>query len=399
MPGGTQPSEEHDEGQPQLQRQPQRREISVLPTTAFNSEFIADQSNTERRRIRRWFGGGHTNNGASCASENDYSPYWKEARNEHAYNNFYDDLDKEKNCKKTERMDMFHFGRIEQSSIFEGMQGNHHRNSNSNSNDDDEDEEHPLRSQTWKVNVNWSLFSPKTSTSRCSAGQRRRNIKMELHPEGYCRMIGVPSASASASTSAASNRSDENEAVSASVLGIGRWKKRPWGVTVVVRPLLVPESCRGATTPEMANNARRRRDGEKTWEENKNLVVVDEDKEFIFHARGFHWNGFGSNPKLTQGTILLQKRIKKDGCLNWWKSTCSAYSSILPVWPEEVSGEHLDGGIMTNFNDLGSTYSTLLKPGKILNTVRNFKLGGRSTGNGRRWFRPVVGTFTATGII
>mmetsp|Transcript_18978 Transcript_18978/g.52937 ORF Transcript_18978/g.52937 Transcript_18978/m.52937 type:complete len:442 (-) Transcript_18978:102-1427(-) len=375
LSGGTQRWEQRD------QYQPHRQGTLVFPTTAFTNDFRSDHLKADKRRKRRWFGVDYKKDGVS--ENNDSNHYWKEMRKESTRDNFYDDLDngiQETHCKK-KRMDFIHFGRIEQKSIFEGMQGNHHNNNNDD--DENEDEDHPLRTPIWKINVNWSLFSPKSSALfRQSVGKHGRSLEMELHPEGYCRMVE--------GTSSASNRS---------VLGIGRWKKRPWGVTVVVRPLLVLESCTATTTSEITNDATRRLDGESTLMENKNLLIVDEDTEFIFHAKGFHWNGFGSNPKLTQGTILLQKQNKKDYCFTWWKSTTSAYSSILPLWPEEVSGEEADDGIVTNANDLGSTYTNVIKPANILNTIRKAKRNGVNTGNRRRWFRPVVGTFTATGLM
>jgi len=362
----------------QAQDQHHQQMTSTLPIAASNSDFQSDHSNTKNRRKRRGIFG------EEYSGDNGCSYYWKDVAVGKRCHSFYDDMDigpKEKNRKK-KRIGFLHFGRINQSSVFErstnkGIQGEFDSGGH--------EEDHPLRTKLWEINLNWSLFAPKSKRLSCSsAGQRGKSLEMELHPEGYCRLIED-----------ASNRN--NSTSNAKILGIGRWKKRPWGVTIVVRPLLVPKSslCAGKSNA----NDDTRYDNKENTEKSKHLFIVDEATEFVFHARGFHWNGFGSNPKLTQGTILLQKRIKEGNCFSWWKSSTLTCSSIFPLWPEEVSGEVGDEEIITNTDKLGSTYSNMLKSSRILNMIRSDKSNCVNGRIQRRWFRPVVGTFTATGII
>jgi hypothetical protein len=299
------------------------------------------------------------------------STYWKEIANEFNQRSSDDvDVPISKEHRVKHRLGLFHFGRIGLLSAFEG----HKSNELNDKNDDKED--HPLRSNLWEMNLNWSFLSPNSKVLFPSReGKLRRGgntVHLELNPEGYCRIIE--------STSTENNRDQDRS--ESPVLALGRWKKRPWGVTIVVRPLFIPQCPSSAT--ELDNAGAIRCDKQACSKENRNAGIIDEQTEFVFHANNFHWNGFGSNPKLTQGTILFQKpKIQKNIC--WWKSTQFAYSSILPLWPEEASGENDDDNMVVNRSDIF---------GKVNSDMRRL-LG---IGTQRRWFRPVVGTFTANGI-
>jgi len=300
------------------------------------------------------------------------STYWKEIAHEFNQRSSDDrDAPISKENRLKHRLGLFHFGRIGLLSAYEG-----HKNNELDDKDDDK-EEHPLRSNLWEMNLNWSFLSPNSKVlfpSREGKLRRRGNtVRLELNPEGYCRIIEK--------TSIENNRDqDRSESL---VLALGRWKKRPWGVTIVVRPLFVPQQSPSSAT-ELNNDGAIRYEKQACSKENRNAGIIDEQTEFIFHANNFHWNGFGSNPKLTQGTILFQKpKIQKNIC--WWKSTQLAYSSILPLWPEEASGGNDDDNMVVNRSDVF---------GKVYSDMR--RLLGISTQ--RRWFRPVVGTFTANGI-
>ena len=255
-------------------------------------------------------GGGIFGDRHRTKSSCDYSFHWREAT-DRSKNSYHDDIEShltEKHYLKKKRLRLFHFGRQPQ---FEGKDAN----CNASKND------HPLRTNLWEMNVKWSLLSSKTLPSaRGKNHEKEKLVQLELDPEGYVRLLEHSS-------------HDMNRDFSdPRVLGMGRWRKRPWGVTILIRPFFIND-------------------------EKKTLNMIDERTEYIFQARNFHWNGFGCNPKLTQGTILLQKQNRKTKQKYWWKSTAWAHSSILPTWSEELS---------------------------------NIRSG---------WFRPVIGTFTAKGVI
>ena len=310
---------------------------------------------------------------------NAYSSSWKEIVDVFHNQNSRDDLDgfaKAQHDTK-DRLNMFHFGKINQLSKFEG------ENNNELDARKDDKEEHPLRTNLWDLDLKWSFLSQKSKllsrTKESKTNGRENNIQLELDPEGYCRIYEK--------NSAMDDKNQDN--FDSPVLAIGRWKKRPWGVTIVVRPLFAQKSSRNATNfdDNGDNDETRHSAGKKALDlkGNNEMNLIDEKTEFVLHANNFHWNGFGSNPKLTQGTILFQKQRRKNiQC--WWKSTTSSYSSILPVWPEELS----EGNEGASNDGFGVVRPDLWRLSKILNV-------GHSNQN--RWFRPVVGTFTAKGII
>ncbi len=308
---------------------------------------------------------------------NSYSSSWKEIVYGFGDQNSHYDLDafgKRKHDTKG-RLGLFHFGKVDQLSNFET------KASNKVDGAKDEIEEHPLRTNLWDLDLKWSLISRKPNlfsrTKESKTKRREKNIQLELDPEGYCRIFERKEAN-----------EDSNQDVPGSpVLAIGRWKKRPWGVTIVVRPLFASEYSRRDTNSDDNDKTRN-----KTFDSKQDhqINLIDEGTEFVLHANNFHWNGFGSNPKLTQGTILFQK-LKRKNIQWWWKSTTLAHSSILPVWPEEVS-EGNDGESYDGFGAAGSGFPSL---SDLLNVgITNQKRVGT-----RRWFRPVVGTFTAKGIV
>lgn len=312
---------------------------------------------------------------------NVHSCHWEEITDEKNHQIFNDEKKGfiSQKCRLKNRIGTFHFGRINKLPVFVG---------NNNNKLNDNKEGHPLRTNLWEMNLKWYFDSPKANMLSRSSGRKRKQgkdiVQLELDPEGYCRIIK------SASTENVKYQDSSNSIV----LGIGRWKKRPWGVIIVVRPLV---QLRSSPCLTHIDNSDRRHENKTCYKKNKHLDIIDGQTEFIFHANNFHWNGFGLNPKLTQGTILLQKQRKKEEKIFWWKSTALAYSSILPVWPEELSGENDDDEVASGRdNNIGSVYSDLLRLGKKFNINNNHhdRISTR-----RRWFRPVVGTFTAKGII
>lgn len=344
--------------------------------------FATPNSGYDNRTNRLWGIGKNLRN--NYKDKHAHPSAWKEIVDGTNHQNSYDERKGSiipKHLLKN-RLGLFHFGKIKKSSLFDG---NNKKESNKKT---DNVEEHPLRTNLWEMNLNWSFLSrsPKvfSPASEWKMKRRTKSVKLELDPEGYCRIIEKPSI----------NANKDKTSSNSPVLAIGRWKKRPWGVTIVVRPLFALRSSSDTTNLDV--NGKRRDHGHKSHSKKiKKDDIIDEQTEFVFHANGFHWNGFGSNPKLTRGTILFQKQKKNNRC--WWKSTTLAYSSILPVWPEELSGETGDDTVGVGGGDgLGTVYSDLLRFSRIFG-VKNSNRNSISTQ--RRWFRPVVGTFTARGVI
>ena len=364
--------------------------IIAATATADDMYTVTADSGSENRTNRRWFSGIDRRHDDRDGINSD-SSYWKEVvdrNNNHKNSHDYMEGSNIQKHRPKNRLGLFHFGRISQLSVFEANNNNSNNNNNQLNNDNSNKEEHPLRTNLWEMNLKWSYLSPNSKIlSRTSERKRKRRekvVQLELDPEGYCRII----------ESTITKNNHDQDCSNSPVLGIGRWKKRPWGVTIVVRPLCILESSLDSTNVD--DDGDRRRDNKTYSKDKKNGNIIDEQTEFIFHANNFHWNGFGSNPKLTQGTILLQKQKKKKKNTCWWKSTTWAYSSILPVWPEELSGENDDDQAVANgARDIsfGSVCSDLLRFSGIFNVGNKSNISTR-----RSWFRPVVGTFTAKGI-
>jgi hypothetical protein len=389
---------------------------TVSPMAAFNfrsadcTRSIATEN--KKRELRLNFRRNNDNDNDSCY-------YWKEIvddKNTNKYTNLsynhddddHDDNQKRKRRQQRRRLRLLHFGKIQLLSRYDG---------NSNSDDDDYDyagsqddssqkekEEHPLRTEIWEMDIKWSFLSPKKSNTFKRKQTQGKKIKLELHPEGYCRIIEVtnkqPSSNEKRNKHQVENIISENVNV---VLGIGRWNKG-WGVSIIVRPLLLFPLASAAPSADNSNNSKGLLKTKKKNNKKKSIMRIDEDTEYIFHARDFHWNGFGSNPKLTRGTIILEKTNNSNNNNNnnnnicWWKSpTSSRYSSILPVWPEELIGEE---DTNTGYDDEGSISNGYLRPTSIVKRLFSFTMN-RNNNNGvhRRWFRPIVGTFSAKGII
>jgi len=411
------------------QRQLHEQTRNTVPSvTAFNFQPNCTATSTKKRKGRRYSG-----------KIDSSSFYWREIVDEktNTYTNLnykdnnYITNENGKNKIKIQRLKQrrrrllqLYFGKIKLSSMYDANYND----------DDDEDgrkeiEEHPLRSDLWEMDVTWSFLSPKSNklmmaqcgydgTQQKKRTQRRKKLELELHPEGYCRIIEVKKfpwkkKRNQQQTEIISQNENENENTSnkskddinkiSSVFGIGRWNKRPWGVTIVVRPLLLsPLPPLVAAVASLDNNKVAK--PKQKQNPKKSSTKIDENTEYIFHARDFHWNGFGSNPKLTRGTILLetQKNKKKNNKVCWWKSSTSSFSSILPIWPEELQRGDIDE-VTNPGNGEGSSSDGFLRPMNIVKRLlssMNSSISSNNSGGIRyRWFRPVVGTFSAKGII
>jgi hypothetical protein len=385
-----------------------------LPMAAFNfrsadcTRSIATENN--KRKLRLNFRRNNDNDNDSCN-------YWKEIvddknTNEYtnlSYNHEDDNNQRRKRRQRKRRLRLLHYGKIQLLSRYDG---------NSNNDDDDYDysgsqddssqkeiEEHPLRTQIWEMDIKWSFLSPKKSNTfkrkQKQTQTQGKKIRLELHPEGYCRIIeevaNKPSSNEKGNKQQQQQQQQAENIISENVvLGIGRWNKG-WGVTIIVRPLLLTPL---ATAPS-ADNSNNGKGSLEARKKNINIMRIDEETEYIFHARDFHWNGFGLNPKLTRGTIILEKRNSNNNNninnICWWKSPASSrYSSILPIWPEELLGEEVTN---TGGNEEGSISDGYLRPTSIAKRLFSFTMNHSNNRARRRLFRPIVGTFSAKGII
>jgi len=335
---------------------------------------VASNTGNDSKTTRRWiFGRGRQ---YDIGNSDFPSSHWKEIIENDDRQNSDNDTEgsilQRQNLKN--RLGLLYFGRIDLLSAFERSNSNTH-----SLNKSDNIVEHPVRTNLWEMNLEWSFLSPNSK-------MKERAVKIELHPEGYCRIIGN------------NDRKNlkEGDCINLSVLGLGRWRKRPWGVTIVIRPLFIPKSSLEPT--KFDDDGDGRQENKACSKENKEIAVVDEGTEFIFHAKNFHWNGFGSNPKLTQGTILLQKQRNNNHNTHWWRSTTWSSSSILSLWPEELSGNdgEEDRVVASGSGSWGSVHSELLG---FLGNLNFHRSERKSASTHKRWFRPVVGTFIAKGIL
>jgi hypothetical protein len=167
-------------------------------------------------------------------------------------------------------------------------------------------EEHPLRTNVWELDVQWFTSyrrrrqqqqQQQQQREHCPSPPRRgddafeqRLVVMELDsPSGYCRVMTTTTAT---TDSATDTGKDRNACSTRKVIAMGRWKKRPWGVTIQVRPFLQRDDDITAKSDNHNNHI---------------MDVVDDiNDEFIFFSPSFHWNPFGKYPKLSQGTIIRQ---------------------------------------------------------------------------------------------
>ena len=348
---------------------------TIADAASLDGVCATSHPNNDNKTTRRWFFG---NDGRFGVRNSGFSSgYWEEFANGNDRHNSDDDVEGSivQQHVLNNRLGLLHFGRIDL--LSPSNRDNISTESLKKGRNHDK-EEHPLRTNLWEMNLKWSFLSPNSKI-------KESTVRIELHPEGYCRITGKNSR----------KNLKEEDSLNSSILGVGRWKKRPWGVTMVIRPLFIPKSSLKSTN--FVDDGDGGQEGEAYSKDNKDFAVVDERTEFIFHAKNFHWNGFGSNPKLTQGTILLQKQRNKNHNFNWWRSTTWSSSSILPLWPEELLGiDGEDEVLVSGSGGWGSGHSNFQGLLGILNANRYDR---NSVSSQKRWFRPVVGTFIAKGIL
>ncbi|KAG7339682.1 hypothetical protein IV203_025274 [Nitzschia inconspicua] len=179
--------------------------------------------------------------------------------------------------------------------------------------------EHPLRTDRWQFDIRWK----RKGMSIQKLGREndtQQDLRMDLHRSGYVRV--------SCDQIYSTDFSHEIP------IAIGRWFKRPWGVSIVVRPLTWSAISTEATSESLSS------------------LIASQNLEWVFFASAFHCNPFRDQPKLTQGVVMRQR-------------------------PERGIG-----AIVEESDD--TIFSSRTRP---LSWV--FRL---------QWFRPVVGTFSAHGI-
>jgi hypothetical protein len=133
--------------------------------------------------------------------------------------------------------------------------------------------EHPLRTDQWDFNVHWT--KKERGRLGCREDESKHQIlHMDLHRSGYARV----------SLKATCSKSSDP-----TLSAIGRWYKRPWGVTIIVRPL---ETALTLSNTSVASAG---------------ALFVSPKIEWVFTTAAFHWNPFRNKPKMTQGTIIRQR--------------------------------------------------------------------------------------------
>ena len=302
--------------------------------------------------------------------------------------------------------------------------------------------ENCLNSIVWNYPQKDDESSSQSETrSSSSSSSRPKFVKfyVELHPSGLCRaMMESPSViktttirhhnhdgvnkneppntrsiwsslfgSRFSGTSLVENTSPSTSSSSSSMsslspslpIALGSWTSRPWGVIVRLNPLdwndddtLVVDAKQQQQQQQQQHSSwsslrrtrrrRRRRNG-------KDLSVVQEERtarwvssqEYILTAKAFDYDFFGTNPTLSQGTIVFSNKQKK----------------------------HLDRIMKNekkqNISKQGKKQDNSHRPPLILvrDLYRDVPLVDNryfgKFGWGKEWFLPVVGTFKASGVV
>jgi hypothetical protein len=132
--------------------------------------------------------------------------------------------------------------------------------------------EHPLRTDKWEFNIRWTKGKESHELQLVNGTQQL--LRMDLHRSGYVRVWSKLKPPVTSSRTP---------------IAIGRWFKRPWGVSVVVRPLEKSNSM----SPAGYNSS--------------SSLSISQNLGWVLFASSFHKNPFGKQPKLMHGTILQQR--------------------------------------------------------------------------------------------
>jgi hypothetical protein len=132
--------------------------------------------------------------------------------------------------------------------------------------------EHPLRTDKWEFTIRWTKGEETHELHQVNGTHQL--FRMDLHRCGYVRVWNKELLCASSSQTP---------------IAMGRWFKRPWGVSVIIRPLET------SISPSPAGD------------DSSSSLSISQDHEWVLFASYFHKNPFRKQPKLKQGTILLQR--------------------------------------------------------------------------------------------
>jgi hypothetical protein len=311
-------------------------------------------------------------------------------------------------------------------------------NNKKNNDDDDDDTDHPLRSKLWEFTLHWSILHRRqkgggddnNNTLRNHLRKSTQLLQMELHPSGYCLVTRITESGGSGSDHSSSS-SSSSSSVSALPVGLGYWTKRPWGVTISIRPLewYHPTDSRHGRRPRpqrlrllhrlfWSNNTNNdhstsyssssssssssppRKDG-GIW-----VTPYTQYPEYVFTSHDFHWNTFGQKPKLGKGTITrlrnsntnhIQKKYHHHHHCNRMNDGPDPDHNPGPLaiihdWDDErdvppfVHGRYYPNVDYTSNQPFGGGGLCIVPT--VLSYIQDQL---------RPWFVPVVGTFSAVG--
>jgi hypothetical protein len=245
--------------------------------------------------------------------------------------------------------------------------------------------------------------------------EKKTTVIIEFdYPTGYCRVFlkdNIDNICDTNSNEDNENNKNDNKKIP---IGIGRWMKRPWGITVRIHPL---ELIDASSTMDDQNNNQSRRFLSSDPNRNQTipaLLKLDTHREYILCASAFHWNGFGKQPKLTQGTILQQKPNSQQQ-----RRRTSMVSSSWWIWYENEDDDdyerYYDKMITRDHNGPGRPSSSspntptlkrklleyyqrsdrLVVARNVIGWVCSRRVNAPHL---NQWFRPVVGSFSGKGV-
>jgi len=148
---------------------------------------------------------------------------------------------------------------------------------------------------------------------------------VEFHPSGCCRVMNKCCSNDDHGNT--SNSDDFCDILP--VVAMGHWTKHPWGVIISLQPLQWA-TTNATTTDEQDDN-----DDFASNQQQRLVQYSSQQHEILMYASAFHWNPFGRQPKLTQGTILLQPRQHQNDNSNerskatpWFRPVMGTFTAV-----------------------------------------------------------------------
>mmetsp|Transcript_32875 Transcript_32875/g.79929 ORF Transcript_32875/g.79929 Transcript_32875/m.79929 type:complete len:426 (+) Transcript_32875:194-1471(+) len=291
-------------------------------------------------------------------------------------------------------------------------------------NNNDGDGEHPLRTNIWEFNLklfnqfpflwqrqrqqfskkenclNSILWNPQKENDGPGSSSSSSSVKLyvELHPSGLCRAMMESPLEATNHHNSVNNkpkrsiwsslfgsRTLDDTATSSPLVSsssslpvaLGSWKSRPWGVIVCLNPLDWNDDTQVVGVKQqqqLQQQSRRKRIKDSLVQERTARWISSQ--EYILTAKAFDYDFFGTNPTLSQGTIVFSNQKK-----------------------------HFDKILMKkNRRNQSKDKKQNSRPVILVRDLyRDVPLvDNRYFGNlgwGKQWFLPVVGTFKASGVV